>query len=310
MKVVALLIVILGLFTAAQSQGADLGTLGKQLVDTVVQKGKEVLANVANNLLASLLGKIGKRSVLTDSIKDKVHGVVEKIGNLLDQAKEQGAGFFQSALDKLKAAADALHKKIGSLTNKDSDNVIDSIVDDHNNKQKRLVSDLIQKGKDLLSGLYGKAKDVAALVKAKASQVVSGLLQKGVDLIGKRGLTDHLQTIGNALSGAVSPFKDIVAGLGNTLKGHFSNLVDTIKGHANALKDKLAGHVDDLKGHGQKLLEHGKNAIGALSEVVKDILQQTIANATPHLNGAAKTISDAGNTVIKHLTGSDSNSSF
>jgi len=47
-------------------------------------------------------------------------------------------------------------------------------------------------------------------LKAKASELVSGLLQKGTDLLGKRAtLSDHLQTIGNALSSAVSPFKDV-----------------------------------------------------------------------------------------------------
>ena len=65
-----------------------------------------------------------------------------------------------------------------------------------------------------------------------------------------------------------------ISGLGNTLKGHFSNLVDTVKGHVNTLKGKLSGHIDDLKGHGQKLLDHGKNALGALSEVVTDILSE------------------------------------
>ena len=60
------------------------------------------------------------------------------------------------------------------------------------------------------------------------------------------------------------------------MKGHFSNLVDTVKGHAQALKGKLAGHVADLKTHGSTLLEHGKNALGALTEVVSDILSKCL----------------------------------
>ena len=40
---------------------------------------------------------------------------------------------------------------------------------------------------------------------------MSSLLQKGTDvLVGKRAtLSDHLQTIGSAISTAVSPFKDV-----------------------------------------------------------------------------------------------------
>jgi len=53
----------------------------------------------------------------------------------------------------------------------------------------------------------------------------------------------------------------IVAGLGNSLKGHFSN-----------------------KQHGSTLLEHGKNALTALSEVASDILSKWSIMACPRFS--------------------------
>ena len=48
-------------------------------------------------------------------------------------------------------------------------------------------------------------------LKEKASDLFSGLLQKGADvLVGKRSIIgDHLSKIGNFVSGAVAPFKDV-----------------------------------------------------------------------------------------------------
>merc|ERR1712034_153090 len=143
---------------------------------------------------------------------------------------------------------------------------------------------------DLFGSAVEAVKGGLASLKAKASDLVSSLLQKGANvLVGKRAtLGDHLSKVGDFLSGAVSPFKDIVAGLGSTLKG------------------KLSGHVDDLKKHGSTLLQHGKNALGALSEVASDILKQTPTNASGSIDGIAKAAADAGNTVVNHFTGDGS----
>jgi len=47
-------------------------------------------------------------------------------------------------------------------------------------------------------------------LKNTAQQTLGTVIKKGADLLGKRAtLSDHLQTIGNALSSAVSPFKDV-----------------------------------------------------------------------------------------------------
>jgi gas vesicle protein len=214
---------------------------------------------------------------------------------------------FTDTLNKLKNLADTYHAAIGTV--KDASGIvgqIDALVADHHSKQKRVIGDLLQAGKELLAGAVDKAKDALAKLKETASALVSTALQTGTDiLVGKRALSDHLQAIGDVLTSAVSPFKDVISGLGETLKGHFSNLVSTVQGHASALQDKLTPHVDDLKTHGQTLLEHGKNALSALSEVVGDILNQTLSNASDSLSGVSKTLADGANTVVGHFSGTD-----
>jgi phage-related protein len=312
MKATCLLVVILGLFTATHAITDELKELGTTVVNTLVEKGKELLTTAAADFLQKLLSSnlIGKREVV--SVAEWLEGVTNKLKALADKGKEVATGIFSETLKKLKALTDAYHTAIGSVTDaSDITSQIDTLVADHHAKQKRVLGDLLNKGKELLSGAYEKAQQVLAKLKEHASNLVSGALQKGADiLVGKRALTDHLQAIGDVLNTAVGPFKDIVSNLGETLKGHFSNLVDTVKGHADALTTKLSPHVDDLKGHGQKLLEHGKNALGALSEVVSDILNQTLTNAKDSLGGVSQTLQEAGKTVVGHFSGTDGSSTY
>jgi len=297
------LVVLLGVFSASQAVDLDsLKDVGSQLVGQLVEKGKELVSQFAQDLLGKLVGK-RDLSLVSDVLK----GLGQRFGSLLDAGKEAASQTFRTAVDKLKELADKFHKAIGTV--QDASVIakeIDEIVEEHDAQQKRFIADLFQSGKQLLSNLVDGAKGALAQLKEKASEVVSNLLQKGVDVVGKRAIVEHLQNLGKVLGDAVSPFKDVVANLGNTLKGHFSNLVDTVKGHVNSLKDKLTPHVEDLKGHGTKLLEHGKNALSALSEVVKDVANQTLNNLKPTLDGVSKTVQDAGKTVVDHLAGSKS----
>lgn len=312
MKAACLLVVILGLFSLGHAITDELKELGQTVVNNLVEKGKELLTNAAADLLQKLLssGLVGKREVL--SIADWLEGLTNKLKALADKGKALATGVFAETMNKLKALTDAYHKAIGSVTDaSDITSHIDTIVADHHTKQKRILGDLLNSGKELLAGAYEKAKEVLAQLKEHASNLVSGAIQKGADIfVGKRALTDHLQAIGDVLSTAAAPFKDIVSNLGETLKGHFSTLVDTVKGHADALQTKLSPHIDDLKGHGQKLLEHGKNALGALSEVVSDILNQTLTNAKDSLSGVAQTVQDAGKTFVGHFAGTDGDSTY
>lgn len=302
MRASIVLVVILGLFTA--SQAIDLKEIGTNLVSTLVSKGKDILTKLGTDLLAKLSGSLlGKREVVAWK------SWVDKAKKLWDMKKDEAQKKFGGAIDKLWALKKKWMSKLDGLKDtKQFDKEVDAVVAEHKEEHKRIIGDLIQKGKDLFGSAVEAVKGGLASLKAKASDLVSSLLQKGANvLVGKRAtLGDHLSKVGDFLSGAVSPFKDIVAGLGSTLKGHFSNLVDTVKGHVNTLKGKLSGHVDDLKKHGSTLLQHGKNALGALSEVASDILKQTLTNASGSIDGIAKTAADAGNTVVNHFTGDGS----
>lgn len=301
MRASLLLVVIVGLFAA--NQALDLKEIGSNLVSSLVSKGKDLIVNLGKNLLEKLSGSLfGKRELAWWK------GWAKKGEKLWDMKKDEAEKKFKGAIDKLWAMKKKWMAKLGDMKDtKDFNKEVDKVVDDHKEEHKRIIGDLIEKGKDLLSSAVGVFKGALSKLKEKASDFVSGLLQKGSDiLVGKRSiLGDHLSKIGNVISGAVAPFKDIVSGLGSTLKGHFSNLVDTVKGHYNALKGKLSGHIDDLKKHGSALLQHGKNALGALGEVATDIVKQTLTNASGSLDGIAKTAADAGNTVLGHFTGTD-----
>lgn len=268
---------------------------GTAVVNKLVEQGKQWLADAASKFLPTLLGKRDdtKATSFFDNLRQKFQG-------LLEHGRNFSTAVFKKAMDKLKAVADKFHTTIGKLTSsKEAAAEVDAIVDEHNAVQKRFIGDLFQKAKDLASSLLSKAKSAA-------SSLVSTVLQKGADLfVGKRAIdfSSTLQTLGGHLSNLFSPFKDIVSGVGTTLKGHFGNLVDTVKGHAVALGNKLKGHASDLADHGSKLLDHGKNALSAITEVVKDVLQQTVANAKPQLDGIAGTLSDAGKTAVNHFTG-------
>jgi phage-related protein len=301
MRASILLVVIVGLFAA--NQALDLKEIGSNLVSSLVSKGKELLANLGQKLLSSLSSSLlGKREIMWWK------KWADKGSKLMDMKKEEAEKKFKGTIDKLWALKKKWMAKLGEMKDtKDFDKEVDKAVDEHKEEHKRIIGDLIEKGKDLLSSAVGVVKGALSKLKEKASDLFSGLLQKGADvLVGKRSIIgDHLSKIGNFVSGAVAPFKDIVSGLGSTLKGHFSNLVDTVKGHYNALKGKLSGHIDDLKKHGSTLLQHGKNALGALSEVATDIIKQTLNNASGSIDGIAKTAADAGNTVVGHFTGTD-----
>ncbi|XP_067942599.1 uncharacterized protein [Watersipora subatra] len=303
MRASIILVVIVGLFAAGQADLIDnlketAGALANNLLDQVKEAAKGILGN--------LIGTLGKRDVLPLVAQGKA--LFGKLNDLLHKGKDLATSALANALHKLKAISDKFHDKLASLTDaQDAKDAVDDVVAEHHVRQKRILEGLLQKGKDLLNSAVESIKGALSNLKGKASDLVSTLLQKGANvLVGKRTtLSEHLQNIGTAISSAVSPFKDIVAGLGNTLKGHFSNLVDTVKGHVNALKGKLSGHVDDLKAHGNTLLEHGKNALGALSEAVSDILKQTLSNAQPAIDGIGNTINSAVDTIGKHFTGAD-----
>lgn len=214
---------------------------------------------------------------------------------------------YMEAMAKLKSIKEKVHAKVAELQSAEEANKeVDKVVAEHDAVHKRVIeeiSDYVKYAGMVLAGTAGK-------ITGKLANALKNLAQNAISLIGKRAtLSEHLSNVGQALSGAVAPFKDIVAGVGETLKGHFSNLVDTVKGHVTALKGKLSGHVDDLKKHGSTLLEHGKNALGALSEVVSDILKQTLTNAKPAIDGLAKTAAGAGKTVLDHFSGADGASS-
>lgn len=306
MRASLLLVVLVGLFASNYAFVDDLKDLGKSLVENLVEKGKDFLKDLGSKLLSQIGGNfLGKREVVWWK------QLVGKAGKLMDMTKEEAKKKFDVAMDKLAALKKKFMAKLGDMKDtKEVDEAVDKVVAEHKEEHKRIIGDLISKGKDLLGKAADAVKSALSGLKEKASDLVSKLLQKGTDvLVGKRAtLSDHLSKIGDAVSGVVSPFKDIVANLGSTLKGHFSNLVDTVKGHYNALKGKLSGHVDDLKKHGSTLLQHGKNALGALSEVATDIIKQTLNNASSSVDAIAKTAADAGNTVVGHFTGTDSGS--
>ncbi|XP_067943369.1 uncharacterized protein [Watersipora subatra] len=284
MRASIVLIVVVGLLAAGQANVLD--DL-KEKATAVATGVLDDLKNAATSILGDLIGKLGKREVGT--FLPHLKSMNEKLHELFDNGKHLAASAFGKAMDKLKEISQKFHERLASLTDaKDVNDAVDDVVAEHHVEQKRFLLDTIQKAKEKLAEVVQSLKDT-----------LSGGVAK------RTTLSEHLQNIGTAISSAVSPFKDIVAGLGNTLKGHFSNLVDTVKGHVNALKGKLSGHVEDLKTHGNALLEHGKNALGALSEAVSDILKQTLSNAQPAIDGIGNTINSAVDTIGKHFTGAD-----
>ncbi|KAF6034519.1 hypothetical protein EB796_007172 [Bugula neritina] len=313
MRVSIAIVVIVGLFACSQAVSVVEDLLrgaGKQLVNNLVEQGKKSLLDFFSKLpgVDKLLGGfgIGKRDL--NGLLEKFKQLREKGRILLDLAKAKAEALFDGSMDKLKELFGKTQAKVGVL--KDAEEFkkdVDTVIADHGEKHKRVVNQLLGNVNGLFGNLVETLQGFFSSLKNTAQQTLGTVIKKGADLLGKRAtLSDHLQTIGNALSSAVSPFKDIVAGLGNSLKGHFSNLVDTVKGHASALKTKLSGHVDDLKQHGSTLLEHGKNALTALSEVASDILKQTLSNAQSSIDGVAKTAANAGQTVLDHFTGGNS----
>eukprot|EP00178_Gracilaria_changii_P025633 TRINITY_DN78925_c0_g1_i1.p1 TRINITY_DN78925_c0_g1~~TRINITY_DN78925_c0_g1_i1.p1 ORF type:complete len:325 (+),score=61.81 TRINITY_DN78925_c0_g1_i1:29-1003(+) len=310
----------------ASSSAVSFADLGKGLLDNLKQAGLnavqglvdqgKTLVSAAVQSLPDMLSKVlfGKREL---TFVDKLKGFGQKLSELVEKAKGHASKVFGASVDKLKELLAKFHTKLGTDADvKAAGDEVDKVVDEHHKMQRRIISSLLEGGKNLLSGLVDSVKNVAgnvfASAKAKMSEIASGIVQKGAELLAKTGLlgkravlslTDHLTNIGKALSPVLDPFKDIVSNLGATLKGHFSNLVDTVKGHVSTLKDKLAGHVSDLAGHGSKLLEHGKNALTALGEVANDVLKQTLTNAKPHIDGIAKVLTDGAQVVGNHING-------
>nr|AAM20843.1 SHG [Littorina littorea] len=79
----------------------------------------------------------------------------------------------------------------------------------------------------------------------------------------------------------VSSLKGLISGLGSQLLGFFKNLLP----NADQLVAAFQPHLSALQEHGNNLLDTAKGALDAVKDAVGDILQETMKQSAPHVNG-------------------------
>jgi len=292
----------------------DAKTIGKEVLNQVVDQGKDLLSQTGQALIGSLLNNlqnvVGKRSVAKQAIVNTIKEGIERAKKVMDTVKAKLQESFENSLEMLKTIAQKVSGFDFLCSAKEGMEEFEKMINGAVDKHTRVARNILDNLPDyLLKALTNMLGDLANAGIDKINEAIDQLLGKR-DLSEHKRILDALSQIGQSIADFFKPHVDkIVDGvksMGQSLKDAAGNALETIKGHVNTLGEKLKGHVDELKNHGEQILGHGANALNALKDAVGDIINQTIGNVGENVKGIIDTGKDAGKVIGEHISGSES----
>merc|ERR1712168_75824 len=288
----------------------DAKNIGKEVLNQVVDKGKDLLSQTGQALIGSILNNlqnVGKRSLDKQKMIDIVQKGIAKAQKVMDTFKTMMQGSYEKALEMLKTVAEKVSNLDFICSVKDGaedlEKMINGAVESHTRVARNILDDLPGW---LLKQLENILGDLANAGLDKIQEALNTLLGKR-DLSKQKRILDTLAQIGQGIADIFKPhvekIVDGVKQMGESLKNAAGNALETIKGHVGTLGEKLKGHVDELKNHGEKILGHGSDALNALKDAVGDIINQTLGNISGNIKGIIDTGKDAGKVIGEHISG-------
>jgi len=301
------LLVVLCLVAALSGAYAD-STIGdswqqlldhlKGLGDHALDKLKEIAGTLSNGTLEKLIAALKKD-------KDAKRGLD------LEEIKQQLKDKFGEKYAELEALLAPYGDKLKDLLSKYGTILKGLIEKIKNSDSIEKVKELIEKIKSL-TGLTKRSFELTTReakneLLDKYLEQLKELFEKEfkdkliAEVMGTRLRRDLGEKITSFFKPHVDKLTNMVQQAGNAAKDHAQNLWQNIQDSATDLQGKLQVHLDQMKEHGQTLVGHGKDAVDALQQSIKDILNQTFQNMVGTVIDGINTGKDAIDTVGNHI---------